>query len=396
MLRSSFSWAAACLLLAVCVSPAAVASPAPAAWVEFLAADPEGEALRPVVEQAVRYRLEPLGLAVLTGDARAGTRAAGRTPPGSEALLAAAKRAGADFALESRCSGSGSRLSLQLSWFEVPARLMTAAVDRKGSVDLEMDSVILGALDELLARVRDRIAERVAAAGGPAVVDRGSAGGAGTGLETEGTAGTAGTPGAGGEGTATPEHPATELPAGGTLPDAGTIPGAPSLVASGRYAGARLLVAPSVAPFLAVGAASYYFPVGYQSILQIGALPAGAKGRLGLGGLVGVTAFQAQGATESSLSFLAPLGVSVRYGLELGQRWGLLFHVGAGPAFLLMDTGSLGTLVKVLPFVRSGVGCELALGRTASLGLEAAYEVYFETPYLIMGFTPGLILSWRL
>jgi hypothetical protein len=31
-----------------------------------------------------------------------------------------------------------------------------------------------------------------------------------------------------------------------------------------------------------------------------------------------------------------------------------------------------------------------------SLGLEAAYEVYFESPYLIMGFAPGLYLCWRL
>ena len=61
-----------------------------------------------------------------------------------------------------------------------------------------------------------------------------------------------------------------------------------------------------------------------------------------------------------------------------------------------MGTDSLGALTKVLPYVRSGVGWELALGRTASLGLEAAYEVYFETPYLIMGVAPGLCFSWRL
>ena len=61
-----------------------------------------------------------------------------------------------------------------------------------------------------------------------------------------------------------------------------------------------------------------------------------------------------------------------------------------------MGTDSLGALAKMLPYVRSGVGAELALGRTVSLGLEAAYEVYFESPYLIMGFAPGLCLSWRL
>jgi hypothetical protein len=86
----------------------------------------------------------------------------------------------------------------------------------------------------------------------------------------------------------------------------------------------------------------------------------------------------------------------LRYSLELGRHWGLLFHLGGGAALLVMGTESLGELVKPLPYVRSGVGAELALGKRMSVGLEAAYEVYFETPYLIMGFTPGLGLSWRL
>lgn len=165
---------------------------------------------------------------------------------------------------------------------------------------------------------------------------------------------------------------------------------------TGRYAGARLQITPSVAPFLAVGAASYYFPIGYQSILQIGFLPAGTGARLGLGALLGVTAFQAQGTSESSLGFLLPMGLSLRYSLELGRRWGLLFQLGGGAAVLVMGTDSLGSLAKVLPYVRSGIGAELALGRSLGLGLEASYEVYFESPYLIMGFTPGLCLSWRL
>jgi hypothetical protein len=147
---------------------------------------------------------------------------------------------------------------------------------------------------------------------------------------------------------------------------------------------------------VAVGAASYYFTLGYQSLLHIDFLPAAAGARLGLGGLLGVTAFQAEGTSESGLGFLVPLGLSLRYSLELGRRWGLLFHLGGGVALLVMSTASTGGLAKPLPFVRSGVGAELALGRKMSVGLEAAYEVYFESPYLIMGFAPGLGLSWRL
>jgi hypothetical protein len=61
-----------------------------------------------------------------------------------------------------------------------------------------------------------------------------------------------------------------------------------------------------------------------------------------------------------------------------------------------MGTESLGELTKLLPCVRSGLGVEFALGRSMSIALEAAYDVYFESPYLIMGFAPGLGLSWRL
>ncbi len=455
MLRSLGFRAAVGFLLAVCGSLAAgdpAPSGPPAAWVEVFAFDPEAEALRLVVDEAVRYRLTGLGLEVRLRGAPTRVSPAGRGPSSPAALLEDAGRAGADFALECRYSGSGSRLSLQMNWYEVSTRLMTAAVDRKGRVDLVLDTVILDALDELLDRVRPRIQERLAAyrppaptgqvlaAGGPgpsiglpgsSVFAPGSStgvpspAGSAAGATPAAAAGAMGAlPGAqpGMESGAQPGMEAGALPGAqpgakpgmeasaqpgvlpGGLPGAqaalpatpGALPGAEAQVPPGRHQGARLLIAPSLAPFVAVGAASYYFTIGYQSLLQIDFLPAKAGARLGLGGLLGVTAFQAQGASESGLGFLVPLGLSLRYSLELGRRWGLLFHLGGGAAVLVMGTDSLGELAKLLPYVRSGVGAELALGRRMSVGLEAAYEVYFESPYLIMGFAPGLGLSWRL
>ena len=61
-----------------------------------------------------------------------------------------------------------------------------------------------------------------------------------------------------------------------------------------------------------------------------------------------------------------------------------------------MGLESQGVLAKVLPYVRSGIGAELVLARGLGLALDAAYEVYFETPYLIMGFAPSLSLCWKL
>jgi hypothetical protein len=452
MLRSLAYWAAAGFLLVVCGSLAAEdpTSSGPAAWVEVVPSDADAEALRPVVEDAARYRLEGLGLTASLHNSSSGVSRSGRPPAASTSFLQNASRAGAEFALECRYSGSGASMSLQLNWYEVSSGLMTAAVVRKGRVDLVLDTVILDALDELLERVRGRIEERVAAyrarvpaqsaPSGPAASGPGpSAGGQGAiapagtaalagpsapagsaasagstplggSAATAGSAAQAGSAAAAGSAVpASPGSPTEPRPdagspaAGGSIPEGGAGPGAlpgalpgTELPPSGRYEGARLLIAPSLAPFLALGAASYYFPIGYQSILQIDFLPAGAGARLGLGALLGVTAFQAQGTSESSLGFLIPMGLSLRYSLELGRHLGLLFHLGGGPALLLLGTDSLGALAKVLPFVRSGVGVELALGRSLGLGLEAAYEVYFESPYLIMGFAPGLCIGWRL
>jgi len=156
------------------------------------------------------------------------------------------------------------------------------------------------------------------------------------------------------------------------------------------------MLSPSVAPFVAVGAASYYFPVGIQSLVRGDFLLLEGRGRMGLGLLLGATVFTAQGSVEHSLNFLVPLGASLSYSLELGRRWNLLFQLGAGPALLIMSLQSQEPLLKPLAFLRSGVGAELALARHLGLALEAAYEVYFEQPYLIMGFAPSLSLCWRM
>jgi hypothetical protein len=145
-----------------------------------------------------------------------------------------------------------------------------------------------------------------------------------------------------------------------------------------------------------VGAASYYFKLGVQSAVVLDFLISTRSGQLGIGALLGVTYFSAQGVTEDSLDFLVPLGADLRYGLSLGPRVSLLLHLAGGPALLVMSLPSEGPLTKVLPFVASGIGLELALSRALYLAVDAGYGVYFETPYLIMAFTPALSLSWRM
>lgn len=303
--------------------------PRPVVRVTVTAAGGANEAFRPVIAEAVQYKLGQYGLEEQTG------------------------AAAADFLLDCRYSQAGNQMEIGLEWRERPGGKPAAAVQRQGRVDLVLDTLILEALDELLGAARDRIEERRARMPAPKPAE--------------------------------PAVPPVEPP----------IPGPGEPLPPG-FSPPRFVLSVAAGSLMAVGAASYYFPAGAEALLRGDFLLMSGRGQLGLGVLTGVTFFQAQGATETSLNFLVPLGASVRYALQLGPRLNLLFQLGGGGALLLMSTETQGTLAKVLPFVRSGVGAEWLLGRRLGLALEAAYEVFFETPYLIMGFAPSLSLCWRM
>jgi hypothetical protein len=330
--------------------------------VAIVAARGASEALRPVIADAVQYKLRPYRLEVIFRQNLPGE------PPGSE--LAAG--AGADFLLDCLYSQEGSQMGISLNWFDLRAGLKMAAAERSGRVDLVLDSLILQAIDELLAQLKGRLEERpspasaVQAAAAPAPE------------------------------VAAPAEPGKLQPANPPSSIQAEPMQTPVIRSETAVSSTRFLLTPGLAPFVALGAARYYFPVGIQSLLRGEFLLQAGRGRMGLGMLLGLTIFTAQGTTERSLNFLVPAGASLRYALELGPRWNLLFQLGAGPALLAMSLESQEPLVKVLAYVRSGLGAELALARCLALALEAAYEVYFERPYLIMGFVPSLSLCWRM
>ncbi len=65
---------------------------------------------------------------------------------------------------------------------------------------------------------------------------------------------------------------------------------------------------------------------------------------MGIGAYVGMDYFSATGVGESSVNYLMPLGLDLRY--ELGS--GFLrpfFHVAGGPALLIMATNTRGTVI---------------------------------------------------
>jgi hypothetical protein len=155
-----------------------------------------------------------------------------------------------------------------------------------------------------------------------------------------------------------------------------------------------VLLAASFAPFIATGAASYYFTLGYLPSILASLIFTTTAGRIGLGLSAGVDYFYATGSEDTSDNYMFPLGVDVRY--EFAQpRFVFFLHLAGGPAVLLILTGSHQTLVNFVPFVRSGVGAEIFLSPLLGIGINADYEIYFVMPYLLMGFTPAVSMTFR-
>ena len=99
--------------------------------------------------------------------------------------------------------------------------------------------------------------------------------------------------------------------------------------------------------------------------------------------------FAATGTLASSDNYLIPMGLDLRYEIGAG---GLrpYFHLVGGPALLVMVTSTQGTLVDVLPFLKTGIGLEVDIGPRFGVSALVDYDVYFEMPYLLTGFSPSV------
>ncbi len=318
------------------------------------------EPFRQVIADAAQYKLERVGLAAQVASP-AGEAGSGSLPTAAT---------GAAVALVCRYQVKGQEMSVSLSWYDMRDRTMAVTVKASGEVDLHLDGVILAALDNVLDRMKDRIhalatgrAEKKASTLPP-----GAPQGPVPKLEPA------------------PVRPAPGQP-GGKLP-AGDQAGRP-----GR--GPLILVSGSFAPFLPTGAASYYFGLGYLPSLLASVLFPIPGGRLGVGLAAGMDYFAAAGVADTSTNYLLPVGIDLRYELEAGALRPFL-HVAGGPAALVIVTGSQGTLTDLVPFLKSGIGLDVGIASWLGIFATLDYDVYFEMPYLITGFTPSLGMAMRL
>ena len=155
-------------------------------------------------------------------------------------------------------------------------------------------------------------------------------------------------------------------------------------------------IALGCAPFVTTGVASEYFKLGILPSISFSYLFQGQLMRLGLGLYGGVNIFTAVGTVASSDNFIVPMGLNLRY--EIGnERYPCVqFGISGGPALFLMNSTANGMLAGLTFYGRGSLGVRLPLGRTFGLTLEAGYDVYWEQPSPIMGFSPSVLTTFRL
>jgi hypothetical protein len=335
------------------------------------------QAFVPVVVQAIRYKLTERGLVVLSAD----------DAKDPAQINTQARKEGVPIVLSCGISASDTRLlAISLEWRDLQKPSPPVRKDNSGPLDITLDSVILQALDSLIGEVSQRVDELVAARATAASTSAAAAGpAAGTGTTTA----TGGQP-AGGTGTAAaPALPPAGGAAGQTPPSA--VTGPPAVAGRPYFA-----LDTGVAPFVPVGVASQYFPVGVLPVVGARIVFPTPSGRIAFGLYAAAIYFMAEGNIDTSQNLLVPVGVDVRYEIGNGAPFLLFTHLSGGPAMLVIASSSQGTLTDLTAYFKAGLGATFMFNPRLGLSFAADYEVYFEMPYLIMGFTPWVAMSFKL
>jgi hypothetical protein len=326
--------------------------------------DTRGEAFRQVVADVVKYGLERRGLEIAfikdPSVARAGLN--------DKDLVSKAVGARASIALICRYVLAGPDISVSLQWFEAKTGVLTASAQKVGQGDLQFDTLVLQAIDDLLSQVGDRVSELAAKRASLAKDTR-----------------PADTP---------PEDSSSNSPAAEKAA-AAQPPKAAALPQVSPPAGSGLLFSSGFATFLPIGASASYFTVGYRPSVLGSYLFSTSDARIGIGLYGLMDYFRAQGAVEASNNFFIPLGLDLRYELDLRAPLIPFIHLTGGPALIVMATQIHGSYLKILPYAALGLGVELLVLPGLSIGLGVDYEVYFEMPYMIMGVSPSLGVTVR-
>jgi hypothetical protein len=339
-----------------------------------------------IIAQAIRWNLERKNLGVIEKNTPS-YGADGIADPFQ--LLDKADRSSADFVLVSEYANRGQELELRMVWYDPQTGERLQEVTRRGRKDLVMDKMIRDVVSELLAAVQGSLEDlplrelpAEPALYQPVAMGTGSGGASPTTTAT---------------GHAPQTLPSTEgssprpaPPSEGEAPANGT----PS---SEEPRDVRHFeIALGCAPFVTTGAASEYFKLGVLPSFSLSYLFQGKLMRMGLGLYTGVNFFSATGAMASADTFIVPMGLNLRYEVGDERHPCIQFGISSGPALFLMDSTAKGMLTGLTFYGRGSLGVRLPLGRAFGITIEAGYDVYWEEPSPIMGFSPAALTTVRL
>ncbi len=369
------------VLLFVCTL--AVLSPSPA-WTQEVGTivetalpadgDPTGRWAE-VIRETVRLRLATSGLP---------EEVLHPLPPPEDGsvgsfLDAAAGVDNATLAIVSDYDIEGNRIEMDLSLYDVETQELIASDSRDGRLDLDLDEVILEAVDSVLAmaavllglspEVFGQQPERVAESLGPGD----NADTAGISRDTDVDRDTSPDPDAGGD-------------------EASQSSGAERRTEKPR----RMQLLCGASPFIASGASGEYFSLGIRPVLNlVFAIPL-PTGEVGAGLLIEGNRMAAEGTLGSGITYLGSVAPEVRYQSASSNTLSIFARLAIGASFLYFSSENGEKLQEVIPYGSTGVGAGFLFTERFGIVAETSFAIYFEGEEPIMGFAPTLQLMWRL
>ena len=250
---------------------------------------------------------------------------------------------------------------LILSLFDTSDEIEKAAVTMSSDIDLFLDAAVAASLNEL--------------------VEKSGIGPAATSKETQEMAGA----GSGEVASITAEQ--TALP---TVAQQALHP-EPDLEEHAVIPAHRFFnVSAGFAPFIAIGEAGSYFPLGMEPSLLFGLKFNAPLSFLQAGILLRMTQFTAEGVLLETKNYLLSAGPDIRLIMSSSGTFSVYLHLAGGPSGFFLSNEIIGEYWKIIPFASCGGGVSLVLNSMFGLTVNIDYSVYFEKSILIMGVSPSI------
>jgi hypothetical protein len=152
----------------------------------------------------------------------------------------------------------------------------------------------------------------------------------------------------------------------------------------------------SLSPLFVVGEAANYFRLGFFPSINCCYRLYTPAGHISLGASVGLLSFYAESPSAGAQGYLVPLAATVGFLRPFpGSRLTFQLRLAGGPALFVLAPQSASAQAKILAYLGTGIGAELALSPAWGVRLELDYAVFFEKLQPIMGYAPALYGFYR-